>query len=198
MDSTDGRNACFVRVIFPPNCAASLPAPQCFTGPRACPGPRFESRRASAIRSPRPQGQGNFRVPAGRRPRPAQERLSLLKTGTGEPILSLRWALGTGEPALRRALESRPCLVARRPPLVARRAGAGLLLWPSGLLWWLAGCLGCFHNSCLESLAVPESEQSEFMRAGRRRIRRLRAGTRSCGPGPPVYDCRAGALRVIV
>ena len=31
---------------------------------------------------------------------------------------------------------------------------------------------------------------SEFIRAGRRRIRRLRAGTRSCGPGPPVYDYR--------
>ena len=33
---------------------------------------------------------------------------------------------------------------------------------------------------------------SEFIRAGRRRIRRLRAGTRSCGPGPPVYDYRGG------
>ena len=32
---------------------------------------------------------------------------------------------------------------------------------------------------------------SEFIRAGRRRFRRLRAGTRSCGrPGPPVYDYR--------
>ena len=31
---------------------------------------------------------------------------------------------------------------------------------------------------------------SEFIRAGRRRIRRLRAGTRSCGRGPPVYDYR--------
>ena len=31
---------------------------------------------------------------------------------------------------------------------------------------------------------------SEFIRAGRRRFRRLRAGTRGCGPGPPVYDCR--------
>ena len=33
--------------------------------------------------------------------------------------------------------------------------------------------------------------QSEFIRAGRRRIRRLRAGTRSCGPGPQVYDYRS-------
>ena len=32
--------------------------------------------------------------------------------------------------------------------------------------------------------------QSEFIRAGRRCILRLRAGTRSCGPGPPVYDYR--------
>ena len=31
---------------------------------------------------------------------------------------------------------------------------------------------------------------SEFIRAGRRRFRRLRAGTKSCGPGPPVYDYR--------
>ena len=31
---------------------------------------------------------------------------------------------------------------------------------------------------------------SEFIRAGRRRFRRLGAGTRSCGPGPPVYDYR--------
>ena len=30
----------------------------------------------------------------------------------------------------------------------------------------------------------------EFIRSGRRRFRRLRAGTRSCGPGPPVYDSR--------
>ena len=34
------------------------------------------------------------------------------------------------------------------------------------------------------------SSLSEPIRAGRRRIRRLRAGTRSCGPGPPVYDYR--------
>ena len=33
---------------------------------------------------------------------------------------------------------------------------------------------------------------SDFIRAGRRRFRRLRAGTRSCGPGPPVCDCRGG------
>ena len=32
--------------------------------------------------------------------------------------------------------------------------------------------------------------QSEFIRAGRRRFRRLRAGTSSCGPGPQVYDYR--------
>ena len=32
---------------------------------------------------------------------------------------------------------------------------------------------------------------SEFIRASPRRIRRLRAGTRSCGPGTPVYDYRS-------
>ena len=31
---------------------------------------------------------------------------------------------------------------------------------------------------------------SESIPADRRRIRRLWAGARSCGPGPPVYDCR--------
>ena len=34
------------------------------------------------------------------------------------------------------------------------------------------------------------SNTLEFFRACRRRIRRLRAGTRSCGPGLPVYDYR--------
>ena len=34
------------------------------------------------------------------------------------------------------------------------------------------------------------SSQSSSGPGGRRRFRRLRAGTRSCGPGPPVYDYR--------
>ena len=49
---------------------------------------------------------------------------------------------------------------------------------------------------CLESLPMLLSDLVRVHRAGRRRIRRLRAGTRSCGPGPicgpgpPVYDYR--------
>ena len=35
---------------------------------------------------------------------------------------------------------------------------------------------------------------SEFILAGRRRFRRLRAGTRSCGPGPLVYDYRGRGI----
>ena len=45
----------------------------------------------------------------------------------------------------------------------------------------------CAGRGCLESLPI---FWPCLVRAGRRRIRRLRAGTRSCGPGPPVCDYR--------